>query len=83
MLLGLFMIRVLTAAPAKFTELQTIRGCLLVLGRDVVATLTVVTLKHNIIAWHNLNPIFVLCSLYFALCALYFVLCTLLFSTQC
>ena len=53
MLLGLFMIRVLTAAPAKFTELQTIRGCLLVLCRDVVAAFAVRALKYNVVARHK------------------------------
>src|SRR5260370_17466237 len=53
MLLGLFMIRVLTAAPAKFTELQTIRGCLLFLVRDVVAAFSVRPLKYNFFARHK------------------------------
>jgi hypothetical protein len=53
MSLGLFMIRVLTATPAKLAELQTIRGGLLVLGRDVVAAFANRALKYNIIARHN------------------------------
>jgi hypothetical protein len=51
--LGLFMIRVLTATPAKFAELQTIRGCLLVLCRDVVAAFANRALKYNVVARHN------------------------------
>jgi hypothetical protein len=49
----LFVIRVLTAAPAKFTELQTIRGGLLVLCRNVVAAFAVRALKYNVVARHN------------------------------
>jgi hypothetical protein len=49
------MIRVLTAAPAKFTELQTIRGGLLVLCRDVVAAFAVRALKYNVVARHKSN----------------------------
>ena len=64
MLLGLFMIRVLTAAPAKLTELQTIRGCLLVLCRDVVAAFAVRALKYNVVARHksSLQPQKSFCS---------------------
>ncbi len=52
-LLRLFMIRVLTATSAKLTELQTIRGCLLVLCRDVVAAFAIRALKYNVVARHN------------------------------
>src|ERR1700730_17174260 len=53
MSLGLFMIRVLTAAPAKLTKLPTIRCRLLVLCGDVVAALAIRALQHNVIARHN------------------------------
>jgi len=56
-LLGFFMVRVLTAAPAELAKLQTICGRLLVLGCDVVAALAIVALQHNVIARHNLFPI--------------------------
>ena len=49
----LFVIRVLTAAPTKLTELQTIRGCLLVLCSDVVAAFAVRALKYNVVAGHK------------------------------
>jgi hypothetical protein len=55
-LLRLFMIRVLTAAPAELLKLQAIRSCLLVLGRYVIAALTIAALQHNVIAWHYLIP---------------------------
>ena len=69
MLFGFLMISMLAATATKLAELKPIGRGLLVFGRDVVATLTIVTLKHNIIAWHNSIR-----SLYFVLCALYFVL---------
>ena len=46
----------LAATATKLAELKPIGRGLLVFGSDVVATLTIVTLKHNIIAWHNSNP---------------------------
>ena len=46
------MISVLTATAAELAELKPIRRGLLILGRYVVPTLTLVTLKNNIIAWH-------------------------------
>ena len=49
------MIRVLTAAPAKLTELQPIRSRLFVLGSDVVAALAFRALKYNVVARHKLN----------------------------
>jgi hypothetical protein len=51
--LGLFVTRVLTATATEFAELQSIRGRLLVFGGNVVSTLTLVTLEHNVVAWHN------------------------------
>ena len=56
MLLGFLMISVLTATATEFTEFKPVGCGFLILGRYVVSTLTLVTLKHNIIAWHNLNP---------------------------
>ncbi len=50
--LRLFMISMLAATATELTELQPIRRGLLILGRNVVAALALVTLKHNIIAWH-------------------------------
>jgi hypothetical protein len=51
------MISVFTATATELAELKPIRRGLFILGRDVVAALTVNTLKHNIIAWHLLFPI--------------------------
>jgi hypothetical protein len=51
-LLGLFMVRVFTAAPAELAELKTISRGLLVLGRNVVATLAISTLQHDIVTRH-------------------------------
>jgi len=50
-------IRVFTAAPAELLELQTIRSCLLVLRRHVIAALTIAALQYNVVPWHNLFPI--------------------------
>ena len=55
MLLGLFMISVFAATATELTKLKPIRRGLLILGRYVIPTLTLVTLKNNIIAWHLLN----------------------------
>ena len=63
MLLGLFMISVFAATATELAEFKPVGRGLLIFGRNVVSTLTVVTLKHNIIAWHNSNPILVLCTL--------------------
>jgi hypothetical protein len=41
------------ATAAKLTELQTLRGRLFILGRDVITTLAFRALKHNVIARHN------------------------------
>ena len=57
MSLRLFVIRVLTAAPAELLELQTVWSCLLVLRRYVIAALTITALQYNVVAWHNLFPI--------------------------
>jgi hypothetical protein len=65
MLFGFLMIRVRAATATELAELKSIGRGLLVLGRKVVPTLTNATLEHNIIAWHNLSPIFVLCPWYF------------------
>ncbi len=62
MLLGLFMISVFAATATELAELKPIRRGLFILGRYVVAALALVTLKNNIIAWHNSILIFVLCS---------------------
>ena len=56
-LLRFFVIRVLTAAPAELLKLQTVRSCLLVLGRYVIAAFAITALQHNIIAWHISFPI--------------------------
>ena len=53
--LGLFMISVFAATATELAKLKPIRRGLFILGRYVVAALTVDTLKHNIIAWHLLN----------------------------
>jgi hypothetical protein len=52
-LFGLFVTSVLAATATEFIEFQPIRRGLLILGRHVVPTLAFVTLKHNVIAWHN------------------------------
>ena len=46
------MISVFTATATELAKLKPIGRGLFILGRDVVAALTVNTLKHNIIAWH-------------------------------
>ena len=50
----LFVTRVLTAAPAELLDLQPIRSRLFVLGRYVIAALTVAALQYNVLAWHYL-----------------------------
>jgi len=52
-LFGLFMISVFAATATELTELKPVWRGLLILGRYVVAALTVGTLKHYVIAWHN------------------------------
>lgn len=46
------MISVFAATAAELAKLKPVRRGLLILGRYVVPTLTLVTLKNNIIAWH-------------------------------
>src|SRR6266404_5597140 len=56
MLFRFLVIGVLAATATELAEFKPVGRGLLILGRYVVSTLAVVTLKHNIIAWHNLNP---------------------------
>ena len=42
-----------TATATEFAEFQPVRSRLLVFGRNVITTLTVLTLKYDIVAWHN------------------------------
>jgi len=58
------------AATAKLAEFKTLGRSLLVFRRRVVPTLALTTLKHNIIARHNLPLKSVLCSWFFVLCLL-------------
>jgi hypothetical protein len=71
MLLSLFVIRVFAATATELAKLQPVGFRFLILGRDVVAALALVTLKDNIIARHFLIPD--LCSLVFVLGSLFFV----------
>jgi len=48
------MISVFTATATELAKLKPIRRGLFILGRDVIAALTINTLKHYIIAWHLL-----------------------------
>jgi hypothetical protein len=57
MLLGFFMISVFAATATKLTKLKPVRRGLLVLSRYVVAAFAFVTLKHDVVAWHNQFPI--------------------------
>ncbi len=66
MLFRFLVIGVLAATATELAEFKPVGRGLLILGRYVVSTLAVVTLKHNIIAWHNSNP--GLCTLFFVLC---------------
>ena len=52
-LLGLFVTCVLAATATEFAEFQPVGRGLLILGRHVVPTLAILTLKHNVIAWHR------------------------------
>ena len=47
------MARVFPATAAELTELETISGRLFILGRDVVATLTISTLQYDVIPRHK------------------------------
>jgi|SRR5438876_4537245 len=51
--LRLFMLSMLPTAPAELAKRKSFRSCFLVLGGDVVATLAVTALKHNIIPRHD------------------------------
>src|SRR6185295_18545395 len=53
-LFRLFVTSVFSATAAELAEFQPIGRSLLILGRYVVSTFAILTLKHNIIAWHNL-----------------------------
>ena len=55
-LLGLFVTSVLAATATEFAEFQAVGRGLLILGRHVVPTFALLTLKHNVIAWHLLTP---------------------------
>ena len=55
MLLGFLVVSVFAATATELTKLKPIRRGLLILGRYVVPTLTLITLKNNIIAWHLVN----------------------------
>jgi len=46
------MISVFAATATELAKLKPIRRGLFILGRYVVAALTLTTLKNNIIAWH-------------------------------
>ena len=52
--LGLFVISVLAATATKLTKLKPVRRGLLILGRNVVAALTVGTLKYYVVSRHFL-----------------------------
>ena len=56
MLLGFLMISVFAATATELAEFQAVGRGFLILGRYVVPTLACLTLKHNVIAWHRLNP---------------------------
>ena len=50
--LRLFVTSVFAATTAELAEFQPIGRGLLILGRHVIPTFAILTLKHNIIAWH-------------------------------
>jgi hypothetical protein len=52
-LLRFLMTCVLAATATEFAEFQPVGRGLLILGRHVVPTLAILTLKHNVIAWHR------------------------------
>jgi hypothetical protein len=52
-LLRLFVPCVLATTAAEFTEFETLRSCLLILGRHVITAFAVRALQHNIIARHK------------------------------
>ena len=49
------MARVFAATATELTKLKPVRRGLLILGRDVVAALTLTTLKHYVISRHIPN----------------------------
>jgi hypothetical protein len=49
------MISVFTATATELAKLKPVRRGLFILGRYVVAAFAFITLKHNIIARHNLT----------------------------
>ena len=56
------MISMLAATATELTELKPVWRGLLILGRNVVAALTSLTLKNYIISRHNSLPTLVLCA---------------------
>jgi len=46
---------VLAATATELAEFQPVGRGLLILGRHVIPALAILTLKHNVIAWHFLN----------------------------
>jgi hypothetical protein len=57
LLLRFFVTSVFAATAAELAEFQPIRRGFLILGRHVIPTFAILTLKHNVIAWHTLFPI--------------------------
>jgi len=55
-LLRLLMTCMLAATAAELTEFQTVGRRLLVLGRYIIATLTIRALQYNIVTRHNTFP---------------------------
>ena len=51
--LSFLVISVLATTAAELAELQPVRRSLFILSRNVIAIFAIVTLKHNIIAWHK------------------------------
>ena len=51
--LGLFVTCVSSATATELAEFQPVGSRLLILRRNVVSTLALVTLKYDIVAWHN------------------------------
>ena len=66
MLLRLFMRSMTPALSTKLFELEAIRRCLFVLGRDVIPVLALGALKRDVISWHNPTYLlFLICYLLF------------------
>lgn len=53
MLFSLFVISMLAATATEFTKLQPVGRGLLILGRNVVAALTLIALKHYVVSRHK------------------------------